>query len=624
MLITGRGGHTASVLADGSVLFVGGSGNALACPSGICKSAERWDPKASDLGSPCSGDFSCASGFCVDGVCCDSPCQALCFACIFSKTSESNGVCLPVQAGTDPDNECTPLGSGTCQTSGMCDGFGFCSSKVGDICGESSCVDVTTETPPPRCNSLGACVQEPTSTCFPYVCSGAGCKNSCSSSLDCIAQAGFDCVAGKCIKAAELGSPCFNKDDCLSGFCVDGVCCDTVCDGKCKACSVTLKGFGKNGACDDVKYGSDPDDDCPSDLPSSCKFTGVCDGGGACEKFGANTVCGTVACKDGVISGLTCDGNGTCGPKTGDQSCGLYLCADASSCATSCVSNSDCAPQARCLAGACVSKLSNGTVCTTGSECDSGFCMDGVCCNAPCLETCASCATLGKLGECAPVTSKKPSGQGKSCPGEGACVGFCDGISADCILPAQGETCGASSCANGVEQPASVCDGAGQCQSLPSKDCGGFACDNTKGVCKTSCSSNNDCIPGASCNKATGICSTGENTCQDDHTVKTAGGTLQPCKGRCLAGVCSSSCSQQADCASGFTCQQGNCSESGSGGQNAGGAPASPAAPSQEEGGCGCRAVGSATSGAGWGWMLALSLLSARRRKRDVDTRRCS
>src|SRR5580698_3520575 len=46
-----------------------------------------------------------------------------------------------------------------------------------------------------------------------------------------------------------------------------------------------------------------------------------------------------------------------------------------------------------------------GTTCSTNGDCASGFCADGVCCDSACGQTCFSCSTAGKVGNCAPLTS---------------------------------------------------------------------------------------------------------------------------------------------------------------------------------------------------------------------------
>lgn len=49
--------------------------------------------------------------------------------------------------------------------------------------------------------------------------------------------------------------------------------------------------------------------------------------------------------------------------------------------------------------------LGNGTACKAGSECASGHCVEGVCCDSACSsameKACFSCKVAGKVGQCA-------------------------------------------------------------------------------------------------------------------------------------------------------------------------------------------------------------------------------
>src|SRR5262249_53285576 len=47
--------------------------------------------------------------------------------------------------------------------------------------------------------------------------------------------------------------------------------------------------------------------------------------------------------------------------------------------------------------------LIEGAQCTAGTDCASGACVDGVCCNEECTGTCMTCAAVGSLGTCVPA-----------------------------------------------------------------------------------------------------------------------------------------------------------------------------------------------------------------------------
>ncbi len=66
-------------------------------------------------GAACATASECASNFCVDGVCCNTACGALCQAC---NLAGSLGTCTNIPNGQDPANECAAnkvcTGNGTC------------------------------------------------------------------------------------------------------------------------------------------------------------------------------------------------------------------------------------------------------------------------------------------------------------------------------------------------------------------------------------------------------------------------------------------------------------------------------------------------------------------------------
>ena len=68
-----------------------------------------------ELGKSCKESLACSSGVCVDGVCCDQPCDGVCMSC---NVTGSEGSCSMQTAG-QPDSSCAV---------GVCDGSGSCAT----------------------------------------------------------------------------------------------------------------------------------------------------------------------------------------------------------------------------------------------------------------------------------------------------------------------------------------------------------------------------------------------------------------------------------------------------------------------------------------------------------------
>jgi hypothetical protein len=82
-------------------------------------------------GAACDTGSDCDTGYCVDGVCCESACDATCFKCALGS-----GACLPVPAGAGD-----PLAADPCAAPLACDGAGLCLKTPGQSCtGSADCV----------------------------------------------------------------------------------------------------------------------------------------------------------------------------------------------------------------------------------------------------------------------------------------------------------------------------------------------------------------------------------------------------------------------------------------------------------------------------------------------------
>ena len=170
--------------------------------------------------------------------------------------------------------------------------------------------------------------------------------------------------------------------------------------------------------------------------------------------------------------------------------------------------------------------------CTQPTDCFTGFCVDGVCCEKSSCGTCQSCATATQPGKCASIDGPDPD----------SCLGTCAGGA--CKKPSggtcsTGSDCEGGQCNGGICCP-TACPGpcgscvSGSCQAAPAgTTCGAFVCNGTSTACPTSCSSDADCATGRTGKVATGEC----------------------------LGALGSGCAGAAECSSGC-CADGVCCES--------------------------------------------------------------
>jgi hypothetical protein len=149
--------------------------------------------------------------------------------------------------------------------------------------------------------------------------------------------------------------------------------------------------------------------------------------------------------------------------------------------------------------------LGLGASCTNADECGSDACVDGVCCDTQCSETCDACDVAGAIGTCSAVPAGEP---------DDTCIGAWNGSGTCALENAQacndGNQCASGFCSSNVCCNEACTGGCGSC-SLPGSegvctqnDCSPYACDGNGG-CRTSCSSTADCAVGHACN-ASGQC----------------------------------------------------------------------------------------------------------------------
>jgi hypothetical protein len=546
----GHGGGSVGRDAGATDAATGGTGGVGRTDAGGTDAGSNGDGPATkfELGLPCRAATDCASGFCVDGVCCESTCGGSCEAC---GEAAMPGKCVAVTGaprGTRP----ACAGTGTL-CGGSCDGKSRATCTYAlttQQCRTPSCA-TNTATLAANCDGKGACPAAQTVSCGANVCAGPICAGGCSDAQPCAASS--YCAGGVCMPKKTNGQTCSAAGDCASGFCADGYCCNTACTGSCQACNLT----GSAGTCGPVK----------SAVDDTCSGKSSCDATGTCKKTSGETCtvasdCTSGNCVDGHCCGSascgTCQactgGGGTCVAITSAEDPGV--CSGTSTCDAN---------------GAC--KLKAGQSCTTATQCVSGFCADKVCCDTACTGQCEACAQTGSVGTCSAV---KGAAVHAACAGAGgACGGSCDGTNrASCAYPTT--SCRSESCTGGTAVLAASCDGKGACPAMQTQSCGANTCSGS--VCAGGCSSTQPCTAGNYC--AAGVCTPtkangatcgtgvecGSGNCVDGFCcTKSACGSCQACTGS--GGTCvsvtnaddpNSACSGTQTCDGSGTCKSKN------------------------------------------------------------------
>ncbi|HZL16912.1 MAG TPA: dickkopf-related protein [Polyangia bacterium] len=487
------------------------------------------------LGAACGCNAQCASGFCVENVCCDSACTGGCNTCSATGTP---GMCVKRPAGDAPRNatDCAAQSAASCGFDGTCDGSGACRYLLGTTCVGGTC-NSDAVVGAYACDGTGQCKPGVTMLCLPFTCDAmqgdplmGQCYPKCTSNAQCTAGQQCNFATGSCGQGGP-GAHCQTSADCISGFCADNVCCNVACGGACVACNLP----GRLGTCWPVDSGKpDPRGVCTDKGATSCGHNGTCDGVGGCANYVQDVQCLAPSCTGNRLNTAgTCDGLGTCRP-AGVQDCHPFRCVDGA-CTNSCQTDQDCDTGTACVNNTCGPKPL-GFTCAAASECGSGQCVDGVCCESACTGACRSCNLPTSPGHCMTVAAGNVDPR-KVCTDKGAAScgtnGQCDGTGS-CAVYASGTVCASETCATGIYTPASTCNMTGQCVAPDSRACAPYICNGTQ--CFNACATSDQCKTPNSCIL---------NSCG----LKTNG----------------ASCSSAADCGSGF-CAQGICCNAACGG----------------------------------------------------------
>lgn len=378
---TPRRYHTSASLASGRVLVAGGRDDVT-----IWRTAELYSlGPGVGPGVPCAAAADCASGFCVDGVCCTSACaggDSDCQACSGAAGAATDGTCGPVSAGhlcraaidvCDETDRCDGTAR-SCPVDRMAPPTAVCRAAVGVCDAQEQCTGFSSACPadallPPVVvcrKAAGPCDADERCPGNSAACPA---DELLGAAVRCRAAAGPCDVAERCSGAdAECPADTFAATTTVCRLAIDACDAEERCDGASSACpgdALQIEGF----ACDDG-------DKCTR--TDGCR-SGLC--------WGGNPVVCTAedACHD----------VGTCNPATGTCSNPArpdgIACSDGNSCTTvdtcvkgTCTGSSPvaCAPANECrLEGTC--DPSSGTCSSPskpdGTGCSRGSCVAGSC-----------------------------------------------------------------------------------------------------------------------------------------------------------------------------------------------------------------------------------------------------
>jgi MYXO-CTERM domain-containing protein len=349
-------------------------------------------------GDPCASAGECASGFCVDGVCCNSACGGGatndCQACSLAAGAATNGTCAAVTGSSCSDgNACTQ--TDTCQA-GVCVGatpvvcsaldqchvVGTCNPATG-LCSNPNQVDGT------NCNDGNACTQ--TDRCDGGSCVG-GQPVTCTPLDQCHVAGTCDPMTGVCSNpnkadgsACSDGDACTQTDTCVAGGCSGAnpkVCVPL------DQCHVAGTCNPMNGVCSNPNKadGSGCSDGDACTQTDTC-VAGSCSGANpkVCVPLDACHDAGTCNPVDGVCTnpskpdGSACSDGNAC---TSSDACQAGLCA--SGAAVQCDDGNDCTSETCVPLVGCVfvdvpndAACNDGNVCSDADRCQAGMCVAG-------------------------------------------------------------------------------------------------------------------------------------------------------------------------------------------------------------------------------------------------------
>jgi len=439
----------------------------VCCATSSCTTPARCDlaPRKGSctrpIASTCATGGDCASGFCVDGVCCDGACTGQCEACdVVGRV----GTCWAVSGAPHGTRSICGAPTGDPQCGNRCDGSDRAKCNlpgVGSSCSADACIGGI-ETRASTCDGAGKCT-DTSKACSPYACGPAACKTGCTANTDC--AKGFYCKDSACTAVEGLGNPCTSSATCATGFCTDGVCCgEALCAVGSSCATPEKKGTcAKKRAAPCANAAECASGQCVDGVCCDRACDGQCE---ACDVAGSVGTCVGVAgaphgsrapCSDGAgdaCAARTCDGARDAKTCAGFAASATFVCKPGACSGSSFTGPSTCA-DGTCGAPAAVEcapyrcdDLGCRAACSRAEHCaDGNTCVDQRC--VPLVATCSSdrlssTAKDGSLTQCSPYRCTTAGTCGTTCSTSNDCapLAACDPNSKTCVAAAATESDG--------------------------------------------------------------------------------------------------------------------------------------------------------------------------------------
>ena len=435
-------------------------------------------PPPQPLGQQCRFGRQCASGFCVDDVCCGTvSCPTDQFCNILGVGGTFGGVCSPPAPAGNPCTDGVQCQSGFC-VDGFCCETRTCGS--GEFCNSGTCG-------PPAGNGVPCNANEQCSSGF--CTDGVCCQDDrCPVGQVC----NIPDFEGQCTSTKGPGTPCTDARQCTSTFCVDNFCCDVDECPSGQSCGVhPMEGECRIVPTPTPTLTATPT---PTFTPTPAPSGVSCTTGANClSTFCVNGVCcGAASCPDNQRCDIF-DSRGICKPK---HSIGEQCQGDIDCLSGNCQSGSPSTCQAvrTPTPTFTATPLGIGDACSTTSQCPATFVCgtEGVCCNLATCPSGTSCRVEGHRGFCSSPPTATPSPiPTPTLPGPGV----------PCTSP---DICASGFCTDGVCCETDQCPAGERCDILGFKG----QCSPPLGV-DGQCDKNTDCEEGLSCQ----FCSSGPPNC---------------------------------------------------------------------------------------------------------------